>query len=184
MKRVLLALFLVVVACSGDNVTLATLGGADSGTPTRCTNPTDCPSGTFCERAACGDVAGTCQLLPPTCASDEKSVCGCDGITYFNDCLRRLNGVTSSSPGMCMLQNAVTCGGPQQTPCPSDTYCWRFFGGKTCPPDVLGSCWVVPDVCPAPGPYRFDLCGGGAECRGLCDAVKGGGVYHKAGPCP
>jgi hypothetical protein len=172
------------VACSDETITLATVSANDAATPTRCTQPSDCPSGTFCERSACGDAAGTCELYPTDCTNVEKPVCGCDGILYFNDCLRRASGATASTPGMCKLENAVTCAGKQGLACPTGTVCGRLVGMGPCANDAIGTCWVVPDQCPAPGQARFDLCGGGAECRGLCDAVKGGGVYHKAGFCP
>ena len=186
-KLVTLALVVVplVVACGDETITLATVAATDGAvTPTRCTQPSDCPNGTFCERASCTDAAGTCQLYPTDCTNEDKLVCGCDGIVYFNDCLRRAAGTTASTPGMCKFENAVTCAGKQQLACPSGTFCFRQAPGGNCSPDVLGTCWVAPDTCPAPGQMRWDLCGGGAECRGLCDAVKGGGTYHKAGFCP
>lgn len=184
-----LVLFVVgaaVLACSEESITLATLPATDGATaPIRCTKPTDCPNGTFCERTTCGDAAGTCELVPVGCGNEEKPVCGCDGITYFDDCLRRADAVTASTPGPCRVDKAVTCGGPTATPCPSGAMCGRLLSPKMgCQADPLGSCWVVPSTCPAPSGERWDLCGGGAECRGLCDAIRGGGTYKRAGFCP
>jgi hypothetical protein len=175
---------LVVVACADETITLATISTTDGAVlPTRCTQPTDCPSGTFCERTSCGEAAGTCQLFPIDCTNDERPVCGCDGIIYFNDCLRRLNGAAASTPGVCKFENAVTCGGNQSTPCPTGTVCGRL--PKGCPLNPVGECWFLPDTCPPPGGGpKYNLCGGGADCRSTCEAIMGGGVYYRSMACP
>lgn len=177
---------IVLTACSSETITLATIPASDaSATPTRCTQLADCPTGTYCDRAACGDVAGTCQLFPADCTNELKPVCGCDGISYFNECLRRLNGVTSHTVGECKFENATVCGGPSQKKCPNETFCAVLMGkGPGCPPDAAGECWVIPEICPAPGMTRWDLCGGGAECMGTCEAIRKGGTYKHAGFCP
>jgi hypothetical protein len=65
-----------------------------------------CPTGYFCDLPSCGlipDAAGVCM---PTgsgwgCTADVNPVCGCDGITYSNDCVRALAGVFKAADGAC-----------------------------------------------------------------------------------
>lgn len=54
----------------------------------------------------CSNVSDTCideSKNDPTasCAEYYAPVCGCDGVTYSNDCFAEINGVQSYSPGKC-----------------------------------------------------------------------------------
>jgi len=97
MRALVLALALATVlsACTEDPVILARVSDHDNpGHPegSRCVEADDCPAGSFCERDGCGDPAGSCRPFPIVCPDDSIPVCGCDGITYFNECLRRAAG--------------------------------------------------------------------------------------------
>ena len=45
------------------------------------------------------------------CEEAPQPVCGCDGITYWNDCLRRAAGITAKRFGECDPGVAQTSGG-------------------------------------------------------------------------
>lgn len=64
-----------------------------------------CADGLFCQfdTMACGadDAPGHCAVQPDACAEDLRPVCGCDGTTYSNDCMRQSAGVGASVVGTC-----------------------------------------------------------------------------------
>ena len=47
------------------------------------------------------DMQGTCVLKPRICSEIFLPVCGCNGKTYPNDCLRQAAGVSLAHPGKC-----------------------------------------------------------------------------------
>ena len=64
-----------------------------------------CDKGLFCEFPApfCGifDRSGTCQRIPRICTKIFRPVCGCNGKTYPNDCVRQAAGVSKRHDGRC-----------------------------------------------------------------------------------
>jgi hypothetical protein len=183
------SLALAGAACNGGDVVLATIPVSDEAGPSgpiRCNGLGDCPSDAYCAKAACGDVTGTCQLLPAECGQPEQhaAVCGCDGITYFDDCLRQAGGVAASTPGPCWQGVATICGGAAHTACPAGAYCAQLGGPGPgpCGPEDDGTCWVLPLSCPPPGNDQWTPCQGG-PCVDTCNAIRSGGSYHRAQVC-
>jgi hypothetical protein len=187
-------------ACADEQIVLATLPpGEDGGQPNapkRCVDASECSSKEFCARESCGDVAGLCELVPVVCEEETHPACGCDGVTYWNDCLRRTAGITSVTPGECGY-NARICrhggskGAPPGAPddCPPGTFCAHLLslpGVQQCPPEAPGTCWALPVVCPdRAGLDRWIACGAPQNvCASTCDAIRTGLPYKRASACP
>ncbi len=65
-----------------------------------------CPEGQLCDLppGECGgfDLQGVCVQKPEVCPEDVfDPVCGCDGVTYSNDCFRLMAGVQLDHAGEC-----------------------------------------------------------------------------------
>jgi hypothetical protein len=68
--------------------------------------PQDCEAGLYCKRlpaAACGrfDAPGTCTEKPTACTTVYKPVCGCDAMTYGNECEAGAAGISVDHEGAC-----------------------------------------------------------------------------------
>ncbi len=73
-----------------------------------------CPNGMFCDLGSCGmiaDAAGICQPAGGGCLTVSQPVCGCDGKTYDNDCVRINAGVLKASDGACATGSGGAGGG-------------------------------------------------------------------------
>jgi hypothetical protein len=188
-------------ACSNEEIVLATVTsseGGSSGEVKRCVENKDCSSTTFCSRKDCDDPGGTCEPRPVVCDEAPMPVCGCDGITYWNDCLRRTVGATALRAGECS-DTARLCGrggrggpgGPHMDDCPPGASCARLLPPDIgtpvmCPFDVPGVCWALPAVCPdRGGPDRWISCDPAkTACTSTCDAIRAGEPHKRAIACP
>ena len=65
-----------------------------------------CSMGLVCDydqpgRCGASTAGGTCIVLPTSCPTDKSPVCGCDGKTYDNDCLRQMARQQLNHKGAC-----------------------------------------------------------------------------------
>lgn len=61
-----------------------------------------CADTELCDLRSCADGAsGVCVPRPAECVAVEDPVCGCDGVTYSNDCARLVAGVALDHEGIC-----------------------------------------------------------------------------------
>jgi hypothetical protein len=135
------------------------------------TNP--CPQGAFCElpAGACATAldSGVCVDVPSVCFDTFEVVCGCDGLTYGNDCIRRAARVQKAFDGACPdeeCSNACDCYATRTfaTSCPLEcANCGNFW---TCEEGrCLEHCGVIPfDVCDQLC-FANDACGVDEYCR-------------------
>lgn len=154
------------------------------------------------EPNSCGaaDETGICRPRPLGCPDHCPGVCGCDGVTYCNDC-------DAAAMGIDVIRNSPC----EASPCdPMDAYgtglCDAFWGfawdgsscvgvsGCSCVGSDCGHLYRTPDECAAAtagcpgGGGGGTVCGGfiGAPCPmgtfcdyddgGLCGAADGTGV--------
>lgn len=119
-----------------------------TGMPTEpCSDVYDCGNYFFCRKDSCSEPMGACEPRPVLSDPDPDPVCGCDGVTYWNDSLRRQFGVASSTPGECSgyarrCNSGADCG-------VFPGFCARILPpGRSCDPEPYprpeGLCWVVP----------------------------------------
>lgn len=91
-------------------VTALALGAqqvAAAGSGARCGGAlkTACDTGLWCEpqsgRCASPNPRGRCVSVPMVCTMEYKPVCGCNGKTLSNDCVRRNAQIAKKHDGAC-----------------------------------------------------------------------------------
>jgi hypothetical protein len=179
-------------ACAVEDVIVARDEVPEGGAGSGCSSMAECGPREYCEKTSCTDTQGQCQPRPATCDSQPYDpVCGCDGVNYWNDCVRQQAGTAGSGRGQCMAQTKP-CGGIQGSTCPTaGASCARLIdpGARDCPPQDQGECWLVPecpvDAGPGPTPMLWESCGAGPPmCTDLCNAIRSERPFRPSMPGP
>lgn len=140
-----------------------------------CFSNADCAPFEWClpEEGLCG-AEGVCIPRPDGCDADCPGVCGCDGLSYCNECEAASNGVAVRSETEC---EAEPCGRGGEV-CDEGFFCEAFMG---CGAGDAFACSPVPDVCPD---IEAPVCG----CDGVtygndCLARANRASIATGGPC-
>jgi hypothetical protein len=141
-----------------------------------------CPDGFACDLRdpSCQivDLGGQCVPSGDACPEIYAPVCGCDGVTYSNDCERLRAGATLAHPGTC--DGSPACGGIGGLSCPMGQTC--DLRDPTCQiVDLGGRCVPSGDGCPA---VFEPVCGcDGVTYSNDCERLRAGAVLAFAGAC-
>ncbi|MBX7098060.1 MAG: hypothetical protein K1X89_10130 [Myxococcaceae bacterium] len=181
MRALMVAAVLVLGACGPRDILVAQADMPDGGRPMHdepCTLDSECRPMDYCERSDCTAVSGRCRPRPLFCDGAASPVCGCNGVTYWNDCVRRAAGQSLSGDGECTA--GATCGGGQGCPDPRASCNLLVDEASSCGRATVGRCWGLPRECPPGSPGgTFSPCSGGGMCVSSCDAIRSGQAHAR-----
>jgi hypothetical protein len=140
-----------VPAAGSGSAGLANMAGFPSGSgsgPMRCGDDADCMVGWQCEKQGCQEPNGFCVPWPVFCPPNPAPVCGCDGVTYWNDCIRLKSKARLAAFDQCRA-TACTCEVGTDCVVPSGTYasCSHLLPFGAMCSHGSGACWVLPPQC-------------------------------------
>ena len=142
-----------------------------------------CPVNQLCDldTGYCGssDGGGLCVAKPQACSDIYQPVCGCNGATYPNDCVRQLAGVSKDHDGACGA--ATTCGGIAGASCAIGQFC-EVPAGSCNVSAATGTCVVQHTNCLT---LSQPECGcNGKTYRNSCYREAAGVSKKSDGACP
>ncbi|MBC8294088.1 MAG: hypothetical protein H8E45_13170 [Proteobacteria bacterium] len=119
------------------------------------------------------DLQGHCVEVPQACPDVYFPVCGCDDVTYGNDCELLVAGAQMAHPGPCM-QHCV----PGGSGCATGEACVAPPGDCS---GAVGMCIPAPEVCPQ---FYWPVCGcDNVTYNNHCEALAAGAGIAYEGEC-
>ncbi|HXK16219.1 MAG TPA: hypothetical protein VNG33_00345 [Polyangiaceae bacterium] len=174
----------------GSGMDLGGMGGGgmtgSAGTPPMpCASDADC-MGWRCEKKGCDALSGFCEPPPIFCPPDPAPVCGCDGVTYWNDCIRRESGAQVAALEECRI-TACACEIGSDCKVANASCSHLVAPGEMCG-HSKGACWVLPAQCsPSGDSHMWQECRPPDQppgpCVDTCSAIRAQKSFapHRAG---
>lgn len=136
-----------------------------------------CGEGQTCDIRSCAlGATGQCRPTPCFCAEIYAPVCGCNGVTYSNDCHRVQAGAMLDHEGPCEPQ---TCGPYPGGQCPEGYIC----DIRTCALGGSGECIARPENAFCGTEYE-PVCGcNGVTYQNECFRLNAGMSLDHEGEC-